>query len=540
MPPVTTSIEGVTVYLDRARVRRSGKVAVEAGEQELLIEHLPDELLPESIRASARASVPVKLLSTDVARTFHKEPVEARVADLQARIEGLTDQDTALDKQSDALTTRRVFLQTLASSAGEQLARGLALGRVDVSAGATIGTFLSEQLTVVDTELLEVARRKRELGKELAAARSQLQTLQRRQATQRFTASIRVEASAGGEVEVWLSYQVTGAEWQPLYDLRLTETPAGPRLALASLAQVTQRTGESWDRVALSLSTARPALTAVLPELHPWFLELYAPPPPVGAAYVRRQAVAAPAAPAMLAAAVVDEDLEAAVDFMGLPAEAVEPVVEESAGTVTFHVPGGTDIPNDGSPHKVSLGDHDLPAGLDFVTAPKVASHAYRRARIINTTASVLLPGSAQIFHEDEYVGSTPIKAVAPGGELKLFLGVDDGIEVERKLVEGTVDKKLLVDVRRRTYAYEIRVKNLTPAPASITVLDQLPLSHHESVKVRKGEIRPVPAEETELGRLRWELTLSPGAEQKIRFGFTIEAPRDRHVVGLPPVTAGG
>ena len=69
------------------------------------------------------------------------------------------------------------------------------------------------------------------------------------------------------------------AGWAALYDIRAsgteTETPA---IALGYLAQVTQNTGEDWTDTAMTLSTARPALASIEPELSAWYLEPYAPP----------------------------------------------------------------------------------------------------------------------------------------------------------------------------------------------------------------------------------------------------------------------
>jgi uncharacterized protein (TIGR02231 family) len=125
---------------------------------------------------------------------------------------------------------------------------------------------------------------------------------------------------------------------------------------------------------------------------------------------------------------------------------------------------------------------------------------------------------------------------VAPGQEWEVFLGVDDRVKVERKLTEGSVDKKLLVDVRRMTYGYEIKVRNLKSEPEKVTVLDQLPVSRHEQVKIRRTDPKPVPTKETEMGEARWELQLAAGQEATVRFGFVIEAPRDLELNGLPPL----
>lgn len=543
MAEIDTRIEAVTVYTDRARVRRRGRVSLPAGSHELVIKDLPINVLAESVRAAARSSGKARLLGTDVSQTFHPEPVEYKPAELLAQIEALEEEDRGLLRRLEALTCRRSFLQTLSASLGPELARGLAYGRSTIEVGVSANQFLDEQFALLDGQQQEVEARRRQLAKVLDATRSRLQGLGRRHLTERQQITVLLQTEAEGEMELEVTYQVTGAQWQPLYDLRVESANGSPRLRLSYQAQVTQNTGEAWEQVALSLSTAKPALSLRLPELTPWFVAIQPPAQSLGRAKARPVALAMEAVPAPAAAPPAamfseDED-EEAVDVafaQMLDADEVLAEVEETGASVTFSVGGGTDIPDDGSPHKVFLGDWDLPAKFDYVSAPKLVGQAYRRARVTNGSPALLLPGEAQIFDGEEYVGSTRLKTVAPGQQFELFLGVDDRIKVERKLVEGSVDKKLLVDVRRMTYAYEIKVQNLKSGPETVTVWDQVPVSRHEQVKVRRTDTRPNPAEETELGKLRWELNLPPGQEAVIHLGFIIEAPRDRELIGLPPL----
>jgi len=208
--------------------------------------------------------------------------------------------------------------------------------------------------------------------------------------------------------------------------------------------------------------------------------------------------------------------------------------VQDRGATVSFKAPGRPDVPSDGSPHKVRLAFHEFGARFDYVTAPKLVTQAYRRARVVNDSGMVLLAGAANLFHEEEFVGTTRLKTIGPKQEFELFLGVDDRIQVERRLVEGSVEKRLLLDVRRSTYAYEVKVVNLGAAPATVTVLEQIPVSRHETVKVRRTEIRPPATREDELGGHAWELQMAPGEQRTVRFAFTIENPRDLHLLGLP------
>ena len=62
-------------------------------------------------------------------------------------------------------------------------------------------------------------------------------------------------------------------------------------------ALVVQSTGEDWNKVRLSLSTAEPTRASGPPPVEPWFVDVYVPPPPVAVgAPVTRAMTAAPMA----------------------------------------------------------------------------------------------------------------------------------------------------------------------------------------------------------------------------------------------------
>jgi hypothetical protein len=96
------------------------------------------------------------------------------------------------------------------------------------------------------------------------------------------------------------------------------------------------------------------------------------------------------------------------------------------------------------------------------------------------------------------------------------------------------VDKKLIGDRRRLRVAYEIEIKNWRTTPIDLEVRDQFPVSRHEQVKVKLEACDPKPIEQTELGELKWRLTIAPNAVQTSRFEFSIEQPVNLTVTGLP------
>ncbi len=145
-----------------------------------------------------------------------------------------------------------------------------------------------------------------------------------------------------------------------------------------------------------------------------------------------------------------------------------------------------------------------------------------------------LLPGPANLFTGDEFIGATKLELIPPQGEIELYLGVDDHIKIERELKRREVDRKLIGDRRRLQYGYEITLENHLAVEAHITLHDQIPVSRHEAIKVRLESADPRLSAQTELNLLDWELVLKPGEKRTVRFDFSIEHPREMELVGLP------
>ncbi|MGF1503668.1 MAG: DUF4139 domain-containing protein, partial [Anaerolineae bacterium] len=104
---------------------------------------------------------------------------------------------------------------------------------------------------------------------------------------------------------------------------------------------------------------------------------------------------------------------------------------------------------------------------------------------------------------------------------------------VKRELVRRDVSKNLIGQNRRSEFVYTITLKNLLAAPAQVMVMDQIPLSRHESIKAKLLDASPPVTEQTDLNVLKWELELAPGAERQVSFAFMVEHPRSLQIVGL-------
>ncbi len=527
---VDTQPIAVTIFPDRARVTRAGQTTLEAGLQRLEVDNLPLALLPDSVRAAGRGTARARLLGvTTRLEHFVETPAEA-VRELEQKIQALEDADADLAARAGVAEKEQEHLDTLAAQS-ETYARGLALRNRTVEEQAAFYDFFSGRSRALQTERLALARQRREQAKELDRLRRELKALQSARPRQRYTADVELEVSQAGDFRLELTYQATGASWEPLYDLRLVDG----EVELAYSAQVAQNTGEDWPNVELTLSTARPSLSLAIPELEPWYLQPRLRVPMPQGAKARGPMLAAAAAPVV--ALSVDSALQAQAVRAPAPEEELAidaAAVSEAGASLTYRLAGSADVPGNNEPRKVTVGILKLQPDFTYVTAPKREPVCYRRAEIKNGTPYSLLPGSVQLFDADEYLGATHLDFVAPGQTFELALGADERLRVERELVAREVDKAFIIGDRRRIrYAYEIELENLRDSPQTVIVRDQLPVSRDEQIKVKLESADPKPAEQSELNQLEWKLALDKGARRKLRFDFSVEHPRSMDVMGL-------
>ncbi|WP_330179224.1 mucoidy inhibitor MuiA family protein [Nocardia sp. NBC_01503] len=515
MITLDTDITAVTVYPDRARVTRSGKASLPAGEHRIRVAPLPLGLLRDSVRVAGQGEVTV--LGVDLGTERQAEVTDEQVAALEARIRELEAALSALADADRAADARIVFLERLARRSAETLAK---------ADGERITTFVDDLETQYDT--VHTARREREQlrqehVREQQAIQRRLGDLRGKNRNDSQSATITVEAAQPVTVDFDITYVVPGASWSSSYDLRLAD--AG--LTLRWFGLVRQSTGEDWPECRLQLSTARPAQALDVPELEAWFISGTAPEPPMPMRRMRASSAYAGGPPPAPSAAAPG----------GLPPVPVREsvaAVEHGATAATYTPKRGVAVPSDGSQHRTVVTALDLEADLDYVTAPVQALEAVLRATARNTSEHTLPPGRAALFHESEFVGATDLETWAPGEERELALGVDDRIRVERELLRRNATKATLGSARRTEVEYAITIGNHTAHPATITVLDRLPVSREATITVRETLTKPQPAERDELGILTWKAALEPQAQTTITFGYRVEAPKGVTIYGLP------
>ena len=135
--------------------------------------------------------------------------------------------------------------------------------------------FIGDKHLHFSDRITELKQQQQDINKQISALKQQRQNLLVPKNKEYFNLIVFIEALEPGEFELEVSYLVNRASWHPLYDLKVDTQEK--QLDLTYLAEVKQSTGEDWQNVALILSTAKPGLGTLPPQLQPWYIDAHNP-----------------------------------------------------------------------------------------------------------------------------------------------------------------------------------------------------------------------------------------------------------------------
>ncbi len=509
-------ITGVTVYPDRAMTTRSANFSVKPGTWLLALENLPVLLQDDSIRVEGRGTAAAVIVGTEVRRIFVDQSPEQRVKELDEELRAAERTMGSIDARKGALAAQKSFIESVKVAWGDRISKELAVGK------PTAGE-LNEALAFVGTGITTVEEKARELDMEKEVLASKIEALKRQreqvvgsERKEVKVVEVQVEVAREGTLAIKLAAVVPQAGWQPSYDIRLAAD--GESAELVFRGEVHQQTGEEWNGVELSLSTARPAIGGSPPILFPWHISFTSPPAMAAARWpdVRKSARA--------------HGRELASGDAAKPS----PLTARIQGRVVllFKIPRPADIPPDGALHGTVVAVEKLPVKLELATVPKLSPYAFLTSQVENRATYPLLPGKLNIFSGGNFIGSSLLNKVASGEKYEVHFGADDQIVVKREEMKRHKEAGIF-GKNRMTYRYRIEVQNLRKGERTVLVRDQLPLSTNEEIKVSLEEPSVTPDEVKDDGTVTWKLVLKPGEKREVTFGIIIEYPKDREVVGL-------
>jgi uncharacterized protein (TIGR02231 family) len=539
----TSKIEGVTVFPSGAEVIRTTRIKLEAGEHAVLLQDLPGQAIGASIRVEgSKATGKLEIGSVDVRQMMLplSDPGAGQLArkKIEDEIEKLRDERDVVEAAAQTAKAQLAYLENLAKLPTTPGNPAVGSGKEDWAAiyGVIGGKTAELNKVGLDTKikLRAIDRQLTDWSRELAAASPKQES--------RTEARINVVAAAPLEATLTVRYQVPSASWTAFYDARLTsgDKATAPKLGLTRRASIQQRSGEDWTDVQVALSTTRPGHTTAVPDMRVLHVDYVpdmpmAPPAPMARAAPAAGALMQDKADGIAKMKARRMDGEADAPLAEVAVTQVSADATSSAFQTVFDIPGKVTIKTTGEQKRVQIEASDLEPALIVKSMPRHDTTAYLYAKMaLAKTASPALAGPVSLFRDGVFVGNGRLPQLSPGEDHELGFGADDRIKIKRAILE---DKKgetgtfttSKVEVRN----FKITAKSFHSRPVQLSILDQVPVSAQQDIKVEVVMAGPPPTRKDVgdvRGTLVWDMAVAPDEEKQIGFGYKVTSPNDKRI----------
>jgi uncharacterized protein (TIGR02231 family) len=533
-----SKVSRIVLYPDMAEVTRT--VVVDPASAQVELKGLPAGIQPASLSARVTEG-PATIVGFTAEDTFRTEPAVEKVRELEKKLESLSDAKRTAEGSIRASRREQELLdqgiQALyrgepADPVAKDRPRPVRLTPPEIEAALAL---FRGRVESIDGLLLKQEQEIRALDRQIAATQQELDKVRNPEPLRE--KKIVIHLSRAAECKVALTYLTSSAGFAPRYNVRLS--PGAGALVFEMAGDAWQRTGEDWTDAAMTVSTVRPGRMAQLPPLPPWDVDFKAPPAPVRAMMMLEQS----AAPMAKMAAgrgkgMMDED-EAVPEPPPMPA----PVRRFASFEIALD--GPQTLPGSGEKKAFLLARKEQKSSVSWLSIPKSADGAFVTAEGVNGTGLPLLQAPAALFLEDAFIGSGFITdasgrpaEVPEGAAFRIGFGKDPSLQAVRKETLRQKDEGgMFARFKRVRYRYEYTVSNFRREPATLTLLDRIPVARSKEIEVKDVEAPGAKIGGREPGRdpgeVRWELPLAPGEKKVLSLSFSVEYPVDRDVEGL-------
>ncbi|HME55611.1 MAG TPA: mucoidy inhibitor MuiA family protein [Candidatus Lokiarchaeia archaeon] len=530
-------IQEVLLYKNGSKMIRTGTVSVPEGDSQVALKFLPDSMDSSSVKVTGKGKVAGRIKSMNIERQYEKGANKEELEQQEKILEGMREQESIVERKlefyqarkGDLVKLRESFLlqfpftlpeekpvKFLLQSGTEEASIPSPRDTIDEFIGnidGLIGTTV-EKLVALNDEIVDLREKVDVLGRQLDQLRNKtgMKTFKK--------VVLDISAQNEGDFTFTVEYVIHAGFWESIYDVLISDDESD-KITIKLVAAVTNDTPEDWIDIALTISNANFQPVQVI-EPAPWRLREYvaytsrmdygafeekkvmgangAPPPPPSPA----------AEPAFVASDKARLEMEKPSTDIGGSA---------TGGIITFTLPSKITIKGGSFKSNIYLMEIELPGKTEFYCNLETAKLIVQN--VIQNGDMQFLAGAAKIYVSDDYIGETSMNAVLPNEEFILGTRESNDLKIEKKLVKRSTDKGGVAKGKViKNYSYMINVEILSEDARKndLVVLDKIPYSDSELVKVQvTGDIEPKP-EESKLGVMKWRIKL---ADQDKK--FTIE-----------------
>jgi len=503
----TSVINEVIVFDQGAQVARSAKVLVPKGISTILLKGLTEYVNPSSIQAKIQGATILgasfrRDYITDEETNLDRKKLEAAIEELEFDLATLNNKRLNINQELKLIEDNNLIK-------GEEV--------LDVADVEDFLIFYKTNLPMIRKSLLATEIKSKKGKEKLLNLQTELKALKGSDKKVSGVIEIEVSTNKAETKNLSVNYLVRKAWWEPLYNVRAAGLDK--TISLEFIANVHQQTGVDWKNIQLTLATGSPQMDGNAPVLNPWYLEYKERRQRSGNRYKLR--------------GVKGRSDKSKKEMVGLVYSTAENAsVAQESNNITFReyrINLPYNISSTGKKQRIEITKQDLPAEFEYYCVPKRNTRAYLLAKVPDWEQYNLLSGQSKIYFEDTYVGEAFIDAQNTEDTLSLSLGVDKGIVIERKQVLDKSRKAFIGGKQTTKKINEITIRNTKNTSVTIEIVDQIPVSKQNEIKVKLQEssdaiLNPLT------GELKWKVKLGPGETVVKRFEFEVLFPKNKKI----------
>ena len=542
---ITSNIDEVKLYLTAGQMKHNQSVKLVKGRNKLKFSGISAYADPQSIQFKGTGNYRLVSVSTEM-DFLAAEQFNPRISVLKDSLEIFQDKLQFTEDQMDSYNAEKGVMNTNRDLGGN--AQNLTIIQIKEA-----GEYFRKRTLEINQEMSKLRKAEMLYSIEIQDMRAQLVELNYDENQRSNQVVVLIDLDQAATMDTELMYLVSDCGWAAMYDLSATDITG--KINLKYKAQVYNNTGNDWENIALTLSTADPQLSASHPVLGPWYLnENYAV---TGMLDGKRQVYAPVQSQQDYRQQVVTDlnwangrvydnyyesgSIELSFNKEGyfdnsqselnvlknVGAQNVQMrSIEISELSTEFVIENTFSCPSDMKPYMVDVKEVDLDATFSHVTVPKLDRSAFLMATIIGWQELELIPGPTNVYFGGVYVGVSHIDTRNVSDTLSLSFGRDDKVTVMRKLKKEFTTKRELGNYKRDAYMYEIAIRNNRSTPINIEVYDQIPISKSSQITVSTDEISG-GTKSDETGEVKWRLNVASAAVVNKEIGYTVKYPKN-------------
>jgi len=515
---IESKVVSATVFKNRALVTREAEVSVKKGKIKIVFSNLPVDMLDETVRVVAEG---IKILDVKVEQRFTAETQQKNIQILELRIDSLQQLIKTSDDRIAVYISKKEFVESLKAKSALNISEKMLTTSYNPKEWSDMLSYIDNSLTEIYKGTREQNYKKGLYNQEIAAIRNEINKSRGLQSKNYKEIILNIESEAKREVKIFPSYIVQNANWYPIYDARVLSQQKEIELSYYGLLQ--QSTGEDWNDIQLTLSTAEPLTSRSIPDFERWFIDTK----PLNANLNQNYPNPYNATSKVMGGR--NQLME-----LSEKKEDIYSIVNAKELSTTFEIPTSNSIPSDNSQHKVTIAITRMPVEFRYTTMPQMVKGVFLKGKITNQKDYPLLAGVVNVFMDNDFINKTNLATTVPTDTFELALGTDDKIQSKKVLIKKFQESKGFLGGKKQiTYEYEIQLQNNRVTEETISVYDQLPIPMNEDIKV---ELLEPKKEKSELGndqKLEWKVTLKPGEKKTLPFKFQVTCPDNVIVYGL-------